>query len=136
MRIAVLDDYHNFGPEYLCPLLGSADAGSRVQISFFRDTLTQDTPAEVAALAARLAPFEVICTMRERTPFSAALLARLPRLRFLLTTGTHNRALDIEAAAARGIVVAGTAPTAFRWVINSGNAGVLSMIDTVKLCTV
>lgn len=109
MRIAVLDDYHNLGPEYLGPLESSS-----VRINYYRDTLTQDTAAEADALVARLAPYDVICTMRERTPFPAALLARLPRLRVLLTTGTHNRALDIEAAARRGVVVAGTAPTAFR----------------------
>src|SRR5690606_38201241 len=59
-------------------------------------------------LAARLAPFEVICAMRERTAFDAALLARLPALRLLVTTGMGNAAIDMDAATARGVTVCGT----------------------------
>jgi phosphoglycerate dehydrogenase-like enzyme len=47
--------------------------------------------------------------MRERTPFPAELLDRLPRLRLLVTTGMANAAIDLPAAAARGVVVCGTA---------------------------
>jgi phosphoglycerate dehydrogenase-like enzyme len=46
--------------------------------------------------------------MRERTPFGADLLARLPRLRLLVTTGMANPSIDLDAAAARGVVVCGT----------------------------
>jgi phosphoglycerate dehydrogenase-like enzyme len=46
--------------------------------------------------------------MRERTPFGADLLARLPRLRLLVTTGMANPSIDMEAAAARDVVVCGT----------------------------
>jgi phosphoglycerate dehydrogenase-like enzyme len=47
--------------------------------------------------------------MRERTPFPGALLARLPRLRLLVTAGMRNAAIDLPAAAARGVLVCGTA---------------------------
>lgn len=46
--------------------------------------------------------------MRERTPFPAGLIARLPNLKLLLTTGGANSALDIAALKERGIAVAGT----------------------------
>lgn len=46
--------------------------------------------------------------MRERTPFPASLIDRLPALRLLVTTGMRNRAIDVAAAARRGVVVAGT----------------------------
>ena len=46
--------------------------------------------------------------MRERTPFPASLLERLPRLRLLVTTGMRNAAIDVAAARARGITVCGT----------------------------
>jgi phosphoglycerate dehydrogenase-like enzyme len=46
--------------------------------------------------------------MRERTPFKASLLERLPRLRLLVTTGARNAAIDVAAARARGVVVCGT----------------------------
>jgi phosphoglycerate dehydrogenase-like enzyme len=46
--------------------------------------------------------------MRERTPFGADLLARLPRLRLLVTTGMANASIDLAAARTRGVVVCGT----------------------------
>jgi phosphoglycerate dehydrogenase-like enzyme len=46
--------------------------------------------------------------MRERTPFGADLLARLPRLRLLVTTGMANASIDLAAARERGVVVCGT----------------------------
>ena len=46
--------------------------------------------------------------MRERTSFGADLLGRLPRLRLLVTTGMANAAIDLDAAAANGVVVCGT----------------------------
>jgi phosphoglycerate dehydrogenase-like enzyme len=61
-----------------------------------------------SVLAERLAPFDALVVMRERTPITASLLARLPRLRLLVTTGLKNAAVDVAACAARGITVCGT----------------------------
>jgi phosphoglycerate dehydrogenase-like enzyme len=47
--------------------------------------------------------------MRERTPFPRSLLERLPELRLLVTTGRRNAAIDVAAAAERGVTVCGTA---------------------------
>jgi phosphoglycerate dehydrogenase-like enzyme len=63
---------------------------------------------DLGELATRLQDFEIIVAMRERTPFAAALLERLPRLRLLVTTGMRNASIDMNAAAARGIAVCGT----------------------------
>ena len=52
---------------------------------------------------------EIVVVMRERTPFPASLLARLPSLRLLVTTGMRNAAVDLAAARARGVTVCGTA---------------------------
>ena len=60
-------------------------------------------------VAARLADFDAVVAMRERTPFSRSLLARLPRLRLLVTTGMRNASIDVRAATERGVVVCGTA---------------------------
>jgi phosphoglycerate dehydrogenase-like enzyme len=46
--------------------------------------------------------------MRERTPFDADLLARLPNLKLIVTVGMWNAAVDLHAAKSRGIVVSGT----------------------------
>jgi phosphoglycerate dehydrogenase-like enzyme len=60
------------------------------------------------ALVAALAGAPVVVAMRERTPFDAERLGRLPDLRLLVTTGMANAAIDLDAAAANGIVVCGT----------------------------
>jgi len=49
--------------------------------------------------------------MRERTPFPAELLSRLPNLKVLLTTGMHNRGIDGAAVKQHGIQYAGTKGT-------------------------
>ena len=98
-RLAILDDYQGvaraMGPWDRLP--------PGLSIEVFSDTLKEE-----AALAARLAPFDAILAMRERTPFPATLLQRLPKLRLLVTTGERNRAIDVAAAQAQGVVVCGT----------------------------
>ncbi len=97
--LAILDDYQNAA-------LGMAvwdrlPPGIRIEV--FRDTLRNE-----AELTERLAPFDAIVAMRERTPFPASLIQRLPRLRLLITTGERNRSIDLAACAARGVTVCGT----------------------------
>jgi phosphoglycerate dehydrogenase-like enzyme len=98
-RLAILDDYQGValadGPWDRLP--------KSLGITVFRDTL-----AEEDALVARLAPFDAIVAIRERTPFPAALLKRLPNLKLLITTGEKNRSFDVAAAQAQGITVCGT----------------------------
>ncbi len=95
---AILDDYQNCA-------LGFADWNSLegVQVKNFTDAIT--TPD---ALVEQLAGFEIIVAMRERTRFDAALLGRLPRLKLLVTTGMKNASIDLQAAAAHGVIVCGT----------------------------
>jgi phosphoglycerate dehydrogenase-like enzyme len=68
-----------------------------------------DHVADLGDLVERLAGADVVVAMRERTPFPAEVLARLPRLRLLVTTGMANAAIDVAAAARQGVVVSGTA---------------------------
>ncbi|KAF9893200.1 hypothetical protein FE257_011623 [Aspergillus nanangensis] len=102
-KLAILDDYQNISPSHFAHLT------SRIDISYFPETLDPSDPAQHAALITRLEPFDVILAMRERTPFPATTLSLLPNLKLLLTTGTRNLALDIQYCASRGIPVAGTA---------------------------
>jgi phosphoglycerate dehydrogenase-like enzyme len=99
MRIAILDDYQNVA-------LGYADwkglPGSP-EITVFTDHI-----ARHELLAATLRPFDVIVAMRERTAFPASLLALLPDLKLLVTTGMGNTAIDLDAARERAITVCGT----------------------------
>src|ERR1700735_5421102 len=97
-RCAILDDYQNCA-------LGFADWASLhdVEVKNFTHAIT--TTDE---LAEQLAEFEIIVAMRERTRFDAALFARLPHLKLLITTGMRNAAIDLTAAATRGVTVCGT----------------------------
>ena len=98
-RVAVLDDYQEVA-------LGSADWSAivgRADVTVFTDHI-----ADSGELARRLAPYEVIVAMRERTPFPAALLDQLPALKLLITTGMRNASFDLTAASRRGVTVCGT----------------------------
>ncbi|KLU81371.1 hypothetical protein MAPG_00461 [Magnaporthiopsis poae ATCC 64411] len=107
MQVAVLDDYQGISEPHFATLDKSI-----FEVTTFKNTLLPynhpDTPASVKdELVTRLEPFTVICTMRERTPFPADLIARLPNLKLLLTTGPRNRSIDLAACRERGIPVAG-----------------------------
>lgn len=80
-----------------------ARLGQSVSVQVFHQPLGGED-----AVAERLREFDIIVAMRERTPFPSSLLARLPSLKLLVTTGRRNAAIDIKAAAARGIPVSGT----------------------------
>jgi phosphoglycerate dehydrogenase-like enzyme/AraC-like DNA-binding protein len=99
MRVAILDDYQQVS-------LASTDwstVRSLGQIDVFAEHISR-----TEALVSALEPYDVVVAMRERTPFDADRLGRLPRLRLLVTTGMGNASIDLEAAAARGITVCGT----------------------------
>lgn len=101
-RLAILDDYQGIAPQHFVHLT------SRIQITSYDNTLNPLDPAQRDALVERLYPYHIISTMRERTPFPRDLITELPNLRFLLTTGTINRAIDLQACAQQGIMVTGT----------------------------
>lgn len=97
MRIAVLDDYQNVALE--CADWNGLDA----RIEVFTEHI-----ADPDELVRRLAGFDVVVAMRERTRFPADVLERLSDLRLLVTTGPRNASIDLAAAARCGIVVCGT----------------------------
>src|SRR5580693_3518065 len=99
VKIAILDDYQNVA-------LSIADwsaVAKKADITVFNDHIDQTD-----ALIERLLPFDVICVMRERTPLRRDVLERLPRLRFIASTGPRNISIDMAAAKERGISVANT----------------------------
>jgi hypothetical protein len=99
--IAILDDYGGIASKHFTSITG-------LKADSFPKTLDPASEEGLQALAARLKPYTIISTMRERTPFPATLQAQLPNLRLLLTTGVRNASLDIPAATSQGVVIAGT----------------------------
>jgi phosphoglycerate dehydrogenase-like enzyme len=98
LRIALLDDYQRVALE-----LGDWASIPDAEVVPFHDHLE-----EPDALVERLAGFEVVVAMRERTPLPAGVIARLPALKLLVTTGMGNAVIDMSAAAAAGVTVCGT----------------------------
>jgi len=98
-RCAVLDDYQNVA-------LTSADwskVAADVEVKVFNRGL-----GDLHAVAQALQGFEIVCAMRERTPFPRALLEKLPDLKLLVTTGMKNASIDVAAAKEKGVLVCGT----------------------------
>lgn len=99
MKIAVLDDYQRVALTIADWSAVEKDA----EIVVFHHHL-----GDMERAAAELADFDVIALMRERTPFPRVLFERLPKLKLLVTSGHFNSAIDVAAAAERGIIVCGT----------------------------
>ena len=98
-KVAVLDDWQGVAR----PSADWSPLEAKAEVVFFADAF-----ADEVAAAEALAGFDIILTMRERTPFPASLIARLPHLRMIGITGKANASLDVAACTARGIVVSNT----------------------------
>ncbi|MDO8731176.1 MAG: D-2-hydroxyacid dehydrogenase family protein [Actinomycetota bacterium] len=99
LRVAVLDDYQH----------AALNSGDFTRLAAIADVVTfDDHVSQAKDLAQRLAGFHVVIGMRERTAFNAELLAQLPDLGLLITTGMANASFDLEAARTLGITVCGT----------------------------
>lgn len=103
-RIAVLDDYQGVARGYAdWDRLGA-------EVTFFDEHLGGPD-----AVVAALEPFDVVVANRERTAFDADVLARLPQLGLLVTTGPANAVIDVAAAQRHGITVSGTGGVESNW---------------------
>lgn len=99
VKIAILDDYQRVARSF-------AD-WSRIEAG--NEIVVFDTPfKDEADVVAKLADFEVLCILRERTRFPRSVIERLPKLKLMASTAMRNAAIDMKAAAERGILVCGT----------------------------
>src|SRR5580698_426663 len=99
VKVAVLDDWQGVAR-------GSTDWSkleARADLVFFADAFADEDDA-----ADKLADFDIVLSMRERTPLPGSLINRLPKLRMLGMTGARNASLDTAACTARGVVVCNT----------------------------
>jgi D-3-phosphoglycerate dehydrogenase len=94
VRVAVLDDYQ--------AAFGQLDAARRLdghEVVVFADSVTGD------ALVERLAGFEAVLLLQQRTALPREVVARLETVRLVSQTGRNTGHLDLEALADRGITV-------------------------------
>ncbi|MFF9314862.1 D-2-hydroxyacid dehydrogenase family protein [Streptomyces sp. NPDC014748] len=118
LRCAVLDDFQNAATTFAdwSPL------SDRVEVVTYDEHFTTED-----ALAAAIADADIVVTLRERVPFPASLLDRLPRLKLLIASGMRNSVIDYAAARANGVTVcgtesAGTPPVELTWALLLGLA--------------
>lgn len=96
VRVVIIDDYMNVAQS----MADWAPVKAQCQLDVIGHPFADEDEA-----ARLLAPYEIISTLRERTPFPRSLLARLPNLKLICTTGSMHRTLDHAAAAELGILV-------------------------------
>ena len=96
MKIAVLDDYQDAVRTLDCFKLLDAH-----EVRVFNNSTRG-----LGQLAIRLAPFDALVLIRERSAISRALLAKLPNLKLISQTGKVAGHIDVAAATERGVAIA------------------------------
>ncbi|TYQ05663.1 UNVERIFIED_ORG: D-3-phosphoglycerate dehydrogenase [Zoogloea ramigera] len=112
MKIAILDDYQN----------ASSGIKSYQILNGHEVKVFNNTTRGLGQLAIRLAPFDALVLIRERTALNRALLAKLPNLKLISQTGKLAGHVDVAAATELGIAIAEgvgspTAPAELTWAL-------------------
>jgi phosphoglycerate dehydrogenase-like enzyme len=101
-RCAILDDYQNVALK----LADWSKLAGETEIKVFTEHMTTDDEVVRA-----LQGFQIVCVMRERTPFTRAMIEQLPDLKLLCTTGPANASIDAAALHDRGVTFCHTGST-------------------------
>ena len=99
IKVAILDDYQNISHE----LVDLKKLGGKYEIKVFSEPFQNEDEA-----IKNLKEFEAILIMRERTPITKNLIKNLKKLKFIITSGMRNKAIDLDAAKENKIIVSGT----------------------------
>jgi D-3-phosphoglycerate dehydrogenase len=96
MKIAVIDDYQEAVRNLDCTKILAGHA-----LKIF-----SNSARGAGQLAIRLAPFDALVLIRERTTISRQLLAKLPNLKLISQTGKVSGHVDVRAATEHGVAIA------------------------------
>ena len=99
IKVAVLDDYQNIFKE----IVEVNNFKNRYEFKIFNEVFSSESEAIVS-----LEEFDALFVMRERTVISKILLNSLPNLKYIMTSGMRNKAIDLETAKEKKIIVCGT----------------------------
>ena len=99
LKVAILDDYQNVSQEFV----DLKKLSGKYEFKIFSEPFLDEADA-----IEQLADFEALLIMRERTPITKSLIDNLNDLKFIITSGSKNKAIDLEAAKKRKIIVCGT----------------------------
>ena len=99
LKVAILDDYQSVSQEFV----DLKKLSGKYEIKIFSEPfLNEDDAIE------QLANFEALLIMRERTSITKKLIESLKKLKFIITSGMRNKAIDLETAKKNQIIVSGT----------------------------
>ena len=99
LKVAVLDDYQNVFSQ----IINLDEYKSKYEFTIFNEPFQNELETIEA-----LKGFEAIFIMRERTKITKTLISNLPKLKFIMTSGTRNKAIDLDATKENKILVCGT----------------------------
>ena len=99
LKVAVLDDYQNVFSQ----IINLDEYKSKYEFTIFNEPFQNELETIEA-----LKRFEALFIMRERTKITKNLISNLPKLKFIMTSGTRNKAIDLITAKEKKIIVCGT----------------------------
>ncbi len=99
LKVAILDDYQNVAQEFV----DIKKMSGKYETKVFGEPFENEDDA-----IKQLKDFEALLIMRERTKITENLINNLKKLKYLITSGMRNKAIDLEAAKKRKIIVTGT----------------------------
>ena len=99
LKVAILDDYQNAFSQ----IINTDEYQSKYEFTIFNEPFQNELETIEA-----LKNFEVLFIMRERTKITKSLISNLPNLKFIMTSGTRNKAIDFNAVKEKKIIVCGT----------------------------
>ena len=99
LKVAILDDYQNVSEEFV----NLKKLSGKYEFKIFSKPFLDESDA-----IDQLSEFEALLIMRERTPITKNLIDNLNDLKYIITSGSRNKAIDLVAAKKRRIVVCGT----------------------------
>ena len=99
IKVAILDDYQNAFEH----IIETDKYKDKYDFKVFNEPFVSE-----AATGLALQEFDALLIMRERTPITKYLIESLPNLKYLMTSGMRNKAIDIEATKKKNIIVCGT----------------------------
>ncbi|WP_075501105.1 D-2-hydroxyacid dehydrogenase family protein [Candidatus Pelagibacter communis] len=99
LKVAILDDYQNVSQQFV----DIEKLAGKYEIKIFSEPFGDE-----AEILEQLADFEALLIMRERTPMTKNIIDNLTKLKFIITSGSRNKSIDLEAAKKRKIIVCGT----------------------------
>ena len=99
LKVAILDDYQNISHQFV----DLKKLSGKYEIKVFSEPFQNEEEA-----IENLKDFEALLVMRERTTISENLINSLNKLKFIITSGMRNKAIDLKAAKKRKIIVTGT----------------------------